>query len=752
MIIENLRITNFGKFKDASFSFGSGVNMIEGDNESGKSTLADFIVFIFYGLSDEKTPFGSEKEKYLGTARKIGGSLTLSCPKGRFRIERSIDRSEKSVLEERVNIVDLSIDSPIRGRDPAALFLGIPRETFERSCLMAQLEKRSVCPVDLGRAVENMLSSADESINAQKAVEKLEEKIGSLSSGADTPGSIASKRERVKDLELRKEAAVKNEEEYKKLQESLKDNTKKTESNKRELAVCEKRAAHAEAQQRLQRIKKAGQANTDHRAALDAFEKAKEELVCDGFLPDRAYTQALSSTLAEALRLSSLLQSAETRRSENEQKLSDLPEPVGGKEGQLLGALQESGQKRSANKNYMLLSAGGAGLMLFLTILFIVLKILPGAIVCGVLTLVGAALALWFYLRFRDAVNKENALYASAGAENKEQLAEAVERNARLTAEREALQRIIAEETARIEKSENDYFTEMEKGDALAKRWGRSAASIEELKEVSIEAEEAYERLEQLSKEEKQTAITAEHLTTETSEKELRELVGLLRSDGINEEITPEEYKDLGVKIKFYRQTSDALDARIKQQKERSDGLLASMEDRYELDEQIGAAKEELANAEHELEVRKAARDLLLESISYMQARILPGIMEDASTFFAGATNGKYPTLSASPDFKVTAVDEKGQALEMGRMSGAMAELCYMALRFGMTGALFRGQPMPMILDESFSSLDDLHLAAAFTAVMERAGAQKNQILLMTCRKRETALMEKIGPVTKIQL
>ena len=83
---------------------------------------------------------------------------------------------------------------------------------------------------------------------------------------------------------------------------------------------------------------------------------------------------------------------------------------------------------------------------------------------------------------------------------------------------------------------------------------------------------------------------------------------------------------------------------------------------------------------------------------------------------------------------------------------GATAEVCYMALRFGMTRSLFQNEPMPVILDESFSSLDDLHLAAAFTAVFERAQEQKNQILLMTCRKRETALMEKIGPVGVIRL
>ena len=55
MYIESVAIESFGSYKNYACSFGRGVNIIEGPNESGKTTLGAFIKFIFYGLG--KKPF-----------------------------------------------------------------------------------------------------------------------------------------------------------------------------------------------------------------------------------------------------------------------------------------------------------------------------------------------------------------------------------------------------------------------------------------------------------------------------------------------------------------------------------------------------------------------------------------------------------------------------------------------------------------------------------------------------------------------
>ena len=49
--IEKIEIASFGKLKNASLSASSGINILSAPNESGKSTLAAFIKFVFYGFA-----------------------------------------------------------------------------------------------------------------------------------------------------------------------------------------------------------------------------------------------------------------------------------------------------------------------------------------------------------------------------------------------------------------------------------------------------------------------------------------------------------------------------------------------------------------------------------------------------------------------------------------------------------------------------------------------------------------------------
>ena len=54
MIIKNIKINNFGKLENKELQFGDNINLIYGENESGKSTLLKFISSMFYGVSKTK--------------------------------------------------------------------------------------------------------------------------------------------------------------------------------------------------------------------------------------------------------------------------------------------------------------------------------------------------------------------------------------------------------------------------------------------------------------------------------------------------------------------------------------------------------------------------------------------------------------------------------------------------------------------------------------------------------------------------
>ena len=54
MKIKSLKINGFGNLKEKEIELSDNINIIKGNNESGKSTLLKFITNIFYGTSKNK--------------------------------------------------------------------------------------------------------------------------------------------------------------------------------------------------------------------------------------------------------------------------------------------------------------------------------------------------------------------------------------------------------------------------------------------------------------------------------------------------------------------------------------------------------------------------------------------------------------------------------------------------------------------------------------------------------------------------
>src|SRR5690625_2345791 len=81
-------IFGFGKWVDKTFDFSNGsFTCIYGENEAGKSTLQQFILFMLFGLSPKKPNFFQPKNSY-----HFGGTLTISEKGiGIYTIERVED-------------------------------------------------------------------------------------------------------------------------------------------------------------------------------------------------------------------------------------------------------------------------------------------------------------------------------------------------------------------------------------------------------------------------------------------------------------------------------------------------------------------------------------------------------------------------------------------------------------------------------------------------------------------------------------
>ena len=120
MYIENLRIRSFGKLENTDVELSPGVNLIEGANESGKSTIAAFIRFIFYGV-----PAKERQTIVSWMTGRAEGSMTVNTGNKRYRIERTLFQAgEKSA----VFFVPLMLPLAVVSASPPAVF---PQEASE---------------------------------------------------------------------------------------------------------------------------------------------------------------------------------------------------------------------------------------------------------------------------------------------------------------------------------------------------------------------------------------------------------------------------------------------------------------------------------------------------------------------------------------------------------------------------------------------------------------------------------------------
>ena len=748
MIIEGFTIGYFGGIEKRTIDLSSGITVICGNNESGKSRIAGFIKFMFYGFSGDP----EERIRYTGSENgRASGTLDLSCPKGRFRIVRSVGAGGKGAPDESVTVIDLSINSPIRGNDPAAMFLGVSKELFERSAFMMQLQKRAVDSEQLCMAVENMLSSADESINAQKSADLLTEELIALEGVDGASGAIAACETECAEYEKRLTKALEDKETCRRLIESEKENGKKIESNEKELTVCQKSVDHTDALRRLEKLKTAREALKEKDASEERILRLKDTYTKNGFYPDRAYAKDLSELSARCQNSFDALSEMSEQKKKADGELASLPEPAKGKQGRLLDAIGDCRKKEAANKTRFIVFLSAAFLTLALAIVFFVSgKILPG-VFFAVGALLCAGISVFFLIRTGKAKEEETELFESVGAKSREQLSDAVEKHAALLSRRETLKEQSQELDRRIAKERDNQESLIKEAAALAARWGKPVNDPESLEKTARMAQSAYEELSDAEATADKAKLQSEILG-QTSGEEVKELINLIKTDGVKEELSQEAYKNCQMKIKFYTQTIDGLRKRVALQKEQLERLEKCAEDPETLKEELSEMKNKHETLKREAFVKRSARDAILETIAYMRDAILPEVTKQASAFFCQATNGAYTSVEAGGDFRIRVKDAQGREFSPLQLSGGTAELLYVSLRLSLTFMLFGGEPTLSVFDESFAHLDDLRKAGAFMALAEHAKEKRGQIILLTCHKRDAALLERITSFQKIEL
>ena len=99
MQINELLLKNFGKFHDRQINLEEGINLIHGENESGKSTIHTFIKGMLFGIERGRGRAAQNDTFSIyepwDNPNYYSGTLKFASGGKHFRIERNFDKYSK---------------------------------------------------------------------------------------------------------------------------------------------------------------------------------------------------------------------------------------------------------------------------------------------------------------------------------------------------------------------------------------------------------------------------------------------------------------------------------------------------------------------------------------------------------------------------------------------------------------------------------------------------------------------------------
>lgn len=218
MKINKIKINSYGKLKEKEIKLKDGINIIYGENESGKSTLLNFIVNSFYGISkNKKGKEYSDVEKYTPwLGEEFSGKLEYELNnKNKYEIYRDFKKKNPKIFNE--NMEDISKEFNIdksKGNEFFYEQTKVDEELFLSTVVVGQQE------VKLGKQEQNILvqkianlvGTGDDNVSYKRAIDRINrrllDEIGTQRS-REKPINIINKK--IEDLEQKKQELEKYE-------------------------------------------------------------------------------------------------------------------------------------------------------------------------------------------------------------------------------------------------------------------------------------------------------------------------------------------------------------------------------------------------------------------------------------------------------------------------------------------------------------------------------------------------------------
>ncbi len=683
MKIENIKINAYGNLENKEINLKDKINIIHGANESGKSTLLNFIVSSFYGISKNKDGKElSDYDKYKPwNNEEFSGRIKYKLNNNEeYEVFRDFKKKNPKIYNEKLE--DISNQFEVDKKDGNKFFAeqtGIDKQMYTSTVVSMQEEVRLDDKNQniLIQKIANLAGTGDDNISFKKVIAKLQEKI------RDEIGTNKTTLKPINIIEKEVEEINKKIEEIKPQQNKKYniDNEKEEISKELEETQLEKTI--------LLEIKE----NIDKETELFKEKEIKQNNKKENILK-----------IEELEKGEKTLQQNNNEISEEINNIKEKIKSCQERKEELNANTEDTNKKRHKSNNFI---------YIIVTVIMLAMSVIMAVMVknyiltsiFGILTIAGTVIFVTKTSKERKKNNKKN---INLNKQKEEEVRNIDEKIDRLTKEIDAKENIEKELSNKIAMIKGQTIL-------LEKNNEQTNSKINEISEDIKKLEE--ERDNQI----------LEKFSNKINNSKIRKL---LESKNLKEDLVNIEEKINNCKIK------------IKGLEIEENTILPQLDNLVNLEERLEADKEEYKNLKRKEEVITKAIENLEEAYEEMKTTITPKFTTNLSSSIKTISNNKYNKVTINDENGMVVENSRGEYIEAGKLSTGTIDQLYLSLRLSMIDELSK-ESLPIILDETFAYFDNNRLENVIKYLNDELN--NHQAIIFTCSNREKDILEKLN-------
>lgn len=772
MKIKKIYISAFGGIKDFTLELNDGFNVIYGNNEAGKSTVATFIKAMFFGTGrNSKSLADSIRQKYTPWDNsQMGGRIFFEDNGKNYCLEREFRKSDST---DRILLTDTDLGKSVDfGDNIGTKFFGMSAATFERTLFIGNggtLSDNNDAIGEINKKLSNMAITGEEDTSHQKIQKRLLDAKSKIISKTGKAGSYVEDLHTYEDLKLR-------------LAKAEEDARKKLSINQK---MSEKRTEYELLYKEYISLKKILDQENDikNREKLNEYLETKKQLdvlnqdlrLPDGTVLDESYIKKISFGINKfekyAERVSELEKEIENLKKAIELQKQNSPEDA----KKQIEILKDDILKLSEQKEVALTTEKNAEqqinsfeqkltelqnkkkkfnpLFLVFTLVLSVLTVISLPIVksLGIIPIVSAvagvcaiiSLILTFVLK---PENKSQITVARQKiAELKNKFADAKnERNQiqekinNASANINTLSSLLNNDTAFLTQKENDVA---EKTSLLLEVQHKKSETLDEIKnylpksesfDTLDEIKDFLQKLENTSQTQKNLKLALSYLSRDLgniSYEQASEKLANMQNNNFPSADTVEkaktDYETANEKLSALKEEITVCITELKT-------AFRHSENPEDIERELNSVKEKLTAKKVFCDTVDTVLSVLQESYNEIRSGFGSELEKETQNIFNSLTNGRYNNVTVSDNFEIS-VEQTNVfgTRELDYLSLGTTHQAYLSLRLAIAKLICSDNTLPLFLDDSLSQYDDMRTENAMKFLNDFC--QKYQCIFFTC-------------------